>query len=137
MKIGEVARLSGLSTKTIRYYESIGLIEAGLRQDNGYRAYTPQTLDALKFLQRARTTGFSVEECRQLLGLYRDQDRHSVHVKSMVMEKVEQLDQQVEQLQAMRSTLVAMADRCAGDESPHCAIIDELAESQPEEGQRS
>jgi len=128
MKIGEVARLSGLSAKTIRYYESIGLIEAGLREDNGYRSYTGHTLDALKFLQRARTTGFSLEECRQLLGLYRDQDRHSVHVKSMVMEKVDQLDQQLLHLQAMRTTLLDMADRCAGDESPHCAIIDELAD---------
>ena len=129
MKIGEAATRSGLSVKTIRYYESIALITPSERADNGYREYSLAQVDTLNFLQRARATGFSVDECRQLLDLYRNKGRHSAHVKDLVLEKVSQLDQQLQQLQAMRETLMDMADRCAGNEGPNCAIIDQLAES--------
>lgn len=128
MNISAAARRSGLSAKTIRYYESIGLIEVAARGQNGYRDYSDRQLDLLCFLQRARATGFSLQECRQLLRLYRDTGRHSAHVKSMVLEKVARVDAQLRELQAMRDTLVNMAGRCAGDEGPHCAIIDELAQ---------
>jgi len=129
MKIGEAATRSGLSVKTIRYYESIGLVNPSERADNGYREYSAIQVDTLHFLQRARATGFSVEECRQLLDLYRNEGRHSAHVKNLVLEKVAQLDQQLQELQSMRGTLMDMADRCAGNEGPNCAIIDQLAES--------
>lgn len=131
MKIGEAARRTGLSSQTIRYYEDIGLLVRAKREGNGYREYREQDLESLRFLQRARATGFSVEECRQLLGLYLDQERHSSHVKGLVLEKIEQLDAQLRELHAMRDTLVSMADRCAGDEGPQCAIIDELSGEQP------
>ncbi len=128
MKIGDVAVRSGLSAKTIRYYESIGLLQPAKRGDNGYRDYSDRDLDQLSFLQRARTTGFSLEECRQLLALYQDDHRRSRHVKSLVQEKINQLDAQLGELQAMRDTLVTLADRCAGDEGPQCAIIEELSQ---------
>lgn len=127
LKIGDAAKRTGLSTKTIRYYEDIALLSPAKRGDNGYRDYSDRDLDSLRFLQRARRTGFSLEECRQLLGLYQDVDRHSSHVKQLVIEKIDHLDDQLKELHAMRSTLVSLADRCAGDEGPNCAIIDELS----------
>ncbi|MEJ2417523.1 MAG: Cu(I)-responsive transcriptional regulator [Exilibacterium sp.] len=130
MNISEAARLSGLSTKTIRYYESIALISAAVRNENGYRDYSERELDTLRFLQRARSTGFSVEECRQLLDLYLNTGRQSSHVKSLVQEKIARVEAQLEQLQAMRTTLAKLAERCAGDEGPHCAILDELADNE-------
>lgn len=129
MNVSEVARRSRLSAKTIRYYESIGLISAAMRRDNGYREYSEGDLEELCFLQQARATGFSLDECRQLLALYRDTSRHSAHVKSMVMEKIERVETQLRELSAMRDTLVDMAERCAGNQGPHCAIIDRLAET--------
>ena len=68
MNIKEVAERSGLPAKTIRYYEEIGLISAP-RAGNGYRAYSDAHIHNLIFLQRARALGFTIEDCRQLLGL--------------------------------------------------------------------
>ena len=135
MKIGDAAVRTGLSSKTIRYYESIGLLQPAKREDNGYRDYSDTDLDQLNFLQRARTTGFSLEECRQLLALYQDDNRHSSHVKALVEEKIRHLDTQLKELQAMRDTLVTLAGRCAGDEGSHCAIIDELSHEPEKNGQ--
>ncbi len=127
MNISEAAKRSGLASKTIRYYESIGLVAPAKRLANGYRDYSASDVEALCFLQRARATGFGIEECRQLLGLYSNEKRHSAHVKSLVLEKVEQVDSQIAQLQAMRSTLQDLAGRCAGDEGPQCAILEQLS----------
>ena len=79
MNISEAARLSGLSSKTIRYYEDIGLIAPARRSDNGYRQYEQRAVEELKFLGRARHVGFDLDECRQLLALHRDSGRQSRH----------------------------------------------------------
>lgn len=126
MNISEAARQSGLTSKTIRYYEQIELIKPE-RSENGYRDYSDHDLETLKFLQRARATGFGLDECRQLLDLYQNPQRRSQHVKSLVQEKLTQVDAQLKELQAMRDTLATMVSHCAGDEGPVCAIIDELA----------
>lgn len=127
MNISEAAKRSGLSSKTIRYYEQIELIQPAKRSDNGYRDYSNHDLEVLQFLQRSRATGFGLDECRQLLELYQNPQRRSQHVKSLVEEKLEQVDRQIQELQAMRDTLATMVSHCAGDEGPRCAIIDELA----------
>ena len=127
MRISEVARRSGLTAKTIRYYEGIGLIEPASRGSNGYREYESSSLGHLRFLARARDVGFNLEESRQLLALLRDSTRQSVHARSLVMEKSAQLEQKIEQLRAMQEVLGDMARRCNGDEGPECAILDALA----------
>ena len=127
MNISEAARRSGLSAKTIRYYEQIDLIEPADRGQNGYRRYGPAALQELQFLARARDVGFDLAECRQLLGLLRDSSRHSVHARELVLEKSAQLDERINQLQAMQGLLKEMARRCNGDEGPDCAILDDLA----------
>ena len=66
MKIGTVAEASGLTAKTIRYYEDIGLVRP-LRGENGYRAFVDTDVHKLTFLARARSLGFSIEDCRTLL----------------------------------------------------------------------
>ena len=128
MNIGEAAKRSGLPPKTIRYYESIKLVEPAMRNDNGYRDYNETDIEQLRFLQRARTTGFNIDECRQLLSLYKDQSRHSHHVKELVMEKAERVLQQIHELQMMHECLLELSSLCQADEEPHCAILDELSE---------
>ena len=81
MNISEAARHAGLPAKTIRYYEEIGLV-APLRDPNGYRAFRPRDLHALTFVARARSLGFSIEDCRALLHLYQDPTRASADVKN-------------------------------------------------------
>ena len=127
MNISEAARRSGLSSKTIRYYEDIGLIAPARRGDNGYRQYESHAVEELKFLFRAREVGFDLEESRQLLELHRDSGRQSRHARALVLEKSGQLQQRIDSLLAMQQVLQEMASRCHGDEGPECAILDDLA----------
>ena len=80
MNVGTAARRSGLPAKTIRYYEDIGLISPA-RAGNGYRDYSSDDVHRLAFLRRARGLGFSIEDCRQLMALYRDKSRASHDVR--------------------------------------------------------
>lgn len=133
MNISEAARQSGLSTKTIRYYEEIDLIAPAVRGDNGYRQYTAPAVEELHFLARAREVGFDLSECRQLLQLLRDSGRHSRHARELVLEKSRQLQERIEQLVAMQGVLEDMASRCRGDEGPECAILEDLSGSAGDE----
>ena len=101
MNISKVAKATGLTAKTIRYYESIGLITAPVRSDNGYRSYTEGALRELRFVKRARETGFNLEECQELLALYRDEHRTSAQVKKLAQEKIVDLRARIAGLQAM------------------------------------
>jgi len=127
MNISEAARRSGLSAKTIRYYEDIDLIAPATRGDNGYRQYGHDAVEELHFLARAREVGFGLQECRQLLELQRDHSRQSRHARQLVLEKSRQLQTRIKQLVAMQKVLQDMAERCRGDEGPECAILEDLA----------
>ncbi|BEE11267.1 MULTISPECIES: Cu(I)-responsive transcriptional regulator [Aeromonas] len=126
MNISKVAKATGLTAKTIRYYESIGLISAPVRSDNGYRSYTEGALRELRFVKRARETGFNLEECQELLALYRDEHRTSAQVKKLAQEKIVDLRSRIAGLQAMLSSLEGLVGCCHGDENPECPILDEL-----------
>ena len=129
MNIGEVSDRSGLPAKTIRYYEDIGLVRP-LRNDNGYRAFREQDLHKLAFLGRARALGFSIEDCRTLLGLYEDEKRESAQVKAVAREHLTAIDEKIRQLQSMRKTLSHLVDACHGDHRPDCPILSDLAGSE-------
>ncbi len=101
MNISEAARLSGLSAKTIRYYEDIELIAPAERGDNGYRQYDHRAVEELHFLARAREVGFDLQECRQLLDLQRDHKRQSRHARELVLEKNRQLQARIEPVHAV------------------------------------
>jgi len=126
MNIGDVASRSGLPPKTIRYYEDIGLVKPE-RSTNGYRRFTDADVHKLVFLGRARTLGFSIEDCRTLLGLYEDQSRESAHVKAVAEEHLHAIEQKIEQLQAMHSTLSGLVEACRGDSRPDCPILTDLS----------
>lgn len=126
MNIGAAARQSGLPPKTIRYYEEIGLLKAD-RADNGYRDYSGEDVHRLRFVQRARGLGFSVEECRQLLSLYGNSGRESSDVKALATAKLSEIDRKIEELKGLRKTLSHLVASCHGDARPDCPIIDGLA----------
>ncbi len=127
MNISQAAQACGLPNKTIRYYEQIGLVVPMRQEGNDYRIYTLGDVAQLRFLQRARAVGFSLDECRELLALYANPQRRCAQVKGLVNEKIIQVDQQLIALHAMRDTLVDMANECAGDDTSDCAIINQLA----------
>lgn len=126
MNIGEAALQSNLPAKTIRYYEDIELVTPE-RSANGYRNYSENDVHRLRFVQRARSLGFSIDECRSLLSLYRDSNRASADVKALAMSKIEEIDRKITELGSLRRTLAALADKCHGDDKPDCPIIDDLA----------
>ena len=126
MNIGQASEQCGLPSKTIRYYEEIGLVTPG-RAANGYRVYGDTDLHQLAFVQRARSFDFSIEECRLLLSLYEDDARSSSDVKAIALSKISQIDRKLTELKSLKKTLRALADNCQGDDKPSCPIIDDLA----------
>lgn len=126
MNISEAARRAGLPAKTIRYYEEIGLVTPH-RDPNGYRAFQPRDLHALTFVARARSLGFSIEDCRALLHLYQDPTRASADVKDIARSHLGRIDAKLTELAAMRETLTDLVDACAGDQRPDCPILKGLA----------
>jgi len=130
MNIGEAAKATGLPVKTIRYYEEIGLVGV-LRSDNGYRRFGDLEIHKLRFVQRARNLGFSVEDCRTLLSLYEDDARESAEVKEIASKHLAEIDAKLAELRNLRHVLAHLIESCAGDSRPDCPIIDELAGRPP------
>lgn len=129
MNIGEASKASGVSTKMMRYYESIGLITHPLRTEAGYRSYSDKEVHALRFISRARDLGFSMDQMADLLALWRDRSRASADVKAIALHHIEALEAKARALQAMSHTLKHLADHCNGDDRPDCPIIEEFAEA--------
>jgi Cu(I)-responsive transcriptional regulator len=127
MNIKDAAARTGLPAKTIRYYEEIGLVTPD-RDANGYRRFEPQHVHKLAFLGRARSLGFSIEDCRRLLALWEDRDRASADVKAVARKHLDAIDAKMAELSAMRATLSDLVERCAGDHRPDCPILRDLAD---------
>ncbi|MBU0723678.1 MAG: Cu(I)-responsive transcriptional regulator [Alphaproteobacteria bacterium] len=127
MNIGQAANASGVPAKTIRYYESIGLLRPAPRSGGGYRVYDETDLSVLRFIQRARSMGFAVKDVSNLLKLWSDRERSSADVKAVAMRHIEEIDRKMAEMKSIRSTLVHLTHRCHGDDRPDCPIIDDLA----------
>ncbi|PUB10715.1 Cu(I)-responsive transcriptional regulator [Yoonia sediminilitoris] len=122
MNIGEVAERTGLPAKTIRYYEDIGLVTPA-REANSYRVFSEIDAHKLQFLGRARALGFSIEDCRNLLALWEDQDRASADVRAIAQEHLDEIEAKIKGLTEMRNTLADLVQSCAGDKRPDCPIL--------------
>jgi Cu(I)-responsive transcriptional regulator len=127
MNIGQAAKASGVSAKMIRYYEQIKLITPAHRTESSYRIYSENDIHTLRFIRRARDLGFSVEQMKTLLALWRDRSRASADVKSIALEHIAELERKAAAIQAMTKTLKHLANHCHGDERPDCPIIEEIA----------
>jgi len=126
MNIGDAAKATGLSAKTIRYYEGINLVVAD-RSGNGYRNYSDAHIHKLRFVRRARRLGFSIDVCRALLSLYQDRNRASSEVKSIAKKHLGEIEVKIIELQNLQETLSHLIDHCAGDDRPDCPIMDGLS----------
>ena len=126
MNIGQAAQHANLPPKTIRYYEDIALIKPD-RAENGYRDYSDADVHRLRFLQRSRSLGFTIEECRTLLSLYEDKHRASADVKALARQKITEIERKMEELKSLRETLSVLVKHCHGDDRPDCPIIESLA----------
>lgn len=126
LTIAQAAAKSGVSAKMIRHYESIGLIKPALRGENQYRHYREADLHELGFVRRARDLGFSIEDIRQLLSLWRDKSRASAEVKAIAQRHITALEQKAAALAGMSQTLKQLVTSCHGDDRPDCPILEAL-----------
>src|SRR6185369_1032457 len=127
MNIGEAAKACGVSAKMIRHYESVGLFPQATRTEAGYRQYLPNDINTLRFIRQSRELGFSIEQIRELLGLWQSRRRPSRQVKALAQAHLQELDQKLHELQSMKATLEHLVHCCHGDDRPECPILDELA----------
>lgn len=128
MKIGEVAKLTGLSVKSIRYYHDIGLV-LGQRGDNGYREYNQGSVEALLFIQHCRALGFALEECKALLELQNNCHRNAEDVKALATHHLQDIESRINQLSTLRDQLAQLIGECQGGEQPNCAILTGLKQN--------
>ncbi len=127
MNIGQASDLSGIPAKTIRYYESIGLLPKPARTDSGYRDYSDPEIETMRFIQRARKLGFAIKDVCELLDLWNDTHRTSAQVKSLTRRHIDEIEVKINELESMRKTLITLSDKCHGDDRPDCPILEDLA----------
>ena len=127
VNIGEAARLSGVSAKMVRHYESLGLLPPVTRTDSGYRQYSEPEVHTLRFVKRARDLGFSMEEIGELVGLWQNRRRASANVRKIAQKHADELAQKIAAMQAMQKTLGHLIHCCHGDGRPECPILEDLA----------
>ena len=127
VNIGDAARLSGVSAKMVRHYESLGLLRPVARTDSGYRQYIETEVHTLRFIKRARDLGFSMAEIGELVGLWQNRRRASANVRKVALKHAEDLAQRIAAMQEMQQTLQHLIHCCHGDERPECPILENLA----------
>lgn len=131
MKIGELARRTGFTTKTIRYYEQIGLLAAPERSDSGYRLYGPDDVERLEFVDKAKRLGFSLDDIRDVLLLHEQHETPCVHVLALLEQKLNQVDGVLKDLRSFRRELASLHDEATErlDQLPDgarvCGIIEQ------------
>ena len=127
MNIGKASKLSDLTVKATRYYANIDLVKPRQDFQTGYRNYTQKDILKLKFIGKARKFNFSIDECRELLSLYENENRPSKDVKKITLEKISEIDKKLSELKSLRDQLSYLAKNCHGDNKPDCPILDALA----------
>lgn len=125
--IGAASKASGVSAKMIRHYEDIGLLPKVARSFGNYRVYSANDIHVLRFIRRARDLGFSIEEIRELLGLWRNKSRPSAAVKKIAGKHIADLRVKIAELESMVQTLEHLTRNCHGDHRPDCPILDDLS----------
>ena len=127
MNIGKASKLSDLTVKATRYYANIDLVKPKQDSQTGYRNYTQEDVLKLKFIGKARSFNFSIDECRDLLSLYENENRPSKEVKKITLEKISEIDKKLNDLKALRKQLNYLANNCHGDDKPNCPILEALS----------
>ena len=113
MKIGELAQVTGLTPKTIRYYELLGLLHTPARTESGYRLYRTEDLDRLEFIKKAKRLGFSLDEIKDILTLHERQQAPCVHVLALLDRNIANVDQVIVDLKAFRQELSRLREQSA------------------------
>jgi MerR family copper efflux transcriptional regulator len=126
LNIGQAAAASGVSAKMIRNYEAVGMLPAAKRTESGYRQYGDADVQTLRFIRHSRDLGFSLPQITELLSLWQNRRRSSRQVKALAQAHIEELNEKLKELQAVKATLEHLVHCCHGDDRPDCPIIESL-----------
>lgn len=127
LRTGEVATQAGVNVQTLRYYERRGLLKEPERRASGYREYSADAVRLIRFIKRAQEIGFTLSEIEDLLRLRDDQDSACAEVRSAAEAKIEDIEQKIRHLRAMKRALGVLVASCATEGSPrHCPILEAL-----------
>ena len=130
MRIGELAERLGINTKTIRYYESIGLLPEPDRTESGYRDYEEADVERLVFIKSAQRLGLALDEVGEILALRERGQVPCGYVRGLISEEISDIDRRLEELHQLRQELVALEKRtpAAPDngEGSFCGLIDHV-----------
>ena len=113
MRIGEIAKRSGVSPKTIRYYEDIGLLPPPPRTAAGYRDYSAATVDRLAFVRAGQAVGLTLGEIRGIVALRDDAETPCDHVLALLRNRAAGLDRRIAELRTLQSELDRLVKRAA------------------------
>ncbi len=131
LSIGFVARQSGCTVPTIRYYEEIGLLATANRSDAGHRNYDDRAVHRLTFIRRCRDFGFSIDQIRELVGLADQPQRPCVEVRDIASSHLSEVRKKLAELQALEASLSAFVmscnTACVGGATVDCTILEDLA----------
>lgn len=131
LTVGKLARQSGVAIETLRYYERRGLLPEAERTAAGYRLFRADTVRRLRFIRRAQTLGFSLDEIAELLSLSDDARRSAAEVKSLTQRKIADIEVRIRDLQRMKRGLTRLDQQCSGHGSTdECPILAALADSE-------
>jgi len=124
LTIGRLASAAGVNVETVRYYQRIGLIREPAAPVAGYRKYSLQVAEDIKFIKRAQGLGFSLKEIADLLEIG---DGHCLDVRLRAEEKRDRIEDQIRDLQVLRDTLSQLINECkSGNNQQHCPIVETL-----------
>ncbi len=126
--IGQVAKQSGVTVETIRYYEKEGLLEKPDRKESGYREYKIEAIIRLSFIQQAKKLGFSLKEIGELLSIKSDKNNLCNEVKQLAQDKLDGVECKIKMLQRMRKSLKKLINVCPG-QAPisDCPILESIS----------
>ncbi|WP_299074097.1 MerR family transcriptional regulator [uncultured Paraglaciecola sp.] len=123
MKISELSGASKVPTKTIRYYEQIGLIAPAIRNDNGYRLYQPKDIETLVFIRRCRELNIAIDHIRQLIDVQQNPQASCSLVDEIIAKQLERIQQTQRELALLETSLFALASSCANHKIADCSIL--------------
>jgi MerR family transcriptional regulator, copper efflux regulator len=127
LTIKKTADLAGVGIETVRFYERENLIPPPPRTQSGYRQYPPQVVDRIRFIKRAQSLGFSLPEIRDLLSLTVEAGTTPADIRATAERKILDIEQKIETLQRMRSTLIRVTRACQGHGAlSDCPILEAL-----------
>ncbi len=136
LTIGRLAQAAGVNLDTVRYYERSALMPEPRRSDAGYRLYSDQDLERLKFIRGAKSLGFSLNEIRHLLDLV-DSEGDRAEVRALAATRLEDMDRQLDEIQQARTVLAGLVTACSGHGSVRdCPIVEAVVTAQPASSRR-